>query len=65
MITEINIKISSIDPLGEEINTNEMSLSIPNEDSNVQSRLVINIGECLYVINKKGLIIERLIPSKV
>lgn len=58
------VKLESIDPVGCVLNKNELSIEIHDENSMIQERLFIHIGECLYRIDHKGFIIERLIPKE-
>jgi hypothetical protein len=53
---KFEVKLESIDPTGVVLKSEELSMMIDND------RLFINIGECLYRIDKKGFIIDRVIP---
>jgi hypothetical protein len=62
---EFNVKLASIDPIGNVIKEKELSMMIEtNKNSPTKDRLFIYIGECLYVIDSKGYIIEKLIPHE-
>jgi hypothetical protein len=53
---KFEVKLESIDPTGVVLKSEELSMMIDND------RLFIHIGECLYRIDKKGFIIDRVIP---
>jgi hypothetical protein len=54
---KFEVKLESIDPTGVVLKSEELSMMIDND------RLFIHIGECLYRIDKKGFIIDRVIPK--
>jgi hypothetical protein len=62
---KINVELLSVDPLGCVLQSEKLSMKIENEDSTVKTRLVIIIGECLYNLDNKGLIIDRLVPHEI
>ena len=53
---KFEVKLESIDPTGVVLKSEELSMMIDND------RLFIHIGECLYRIDKKGFIIDRVTP---
>ena len=57
---KINLKIESLDPTATPIKSESLSLEL-NENYN---RLILHIGECLYRVDEKGFIIERLVPHE-
>ena len=60
---KFEIKLESVDPTGLVVKSKKMSMEIiDNPESMVQDRLVIHIGECLYTIDRRGFIIDRIIP---
>ncbi len=58
------VKLESIDPTGVVLKSEELSMMIVDDHESMISndRLFIHIGEYLYRIDKKGFIIERVIP---
>jgi hypothetical protein len=58
----IEVKLESIDPTGVAIETKTIHMPIYDEESMVKRRLILHIGECLYSVDTKGYIIERLVP---
>jgi hypothetical protein len=59
------VKLQSLDPTGVAIKTEELSMEVIDDENCMrQERLIIHIGECLYCVDKKGFIIERLIPHE-
>lgn len=50
------VKLESIDPVGCVINKSELSIEIHDENSMIQERLFLHIGECLYRVDKKDLL---------
>jgi hypothetical protein len=59
------VKLESLDPTGVATKTEELSMEIIDDENCMKhERLLIHIGECLYYVDKKGFIIERLIPHE-
>ena len=59
------VKLETMDPTGIPTQTEELSMEIiDDKECMKQERLLIHIGECLYWIDKKGFIIERIIPHE-
>lgn len=60
------VKLESMDPTGIPTQTEILSMEIiDDEECMKKERLFIHIGECLYWIDKKGFIIERVIPHEI
>jgi len=55
----LEVKIESLLPTGVACKTAKTSLKIESKD-----RLVLHLGECLYRIDNKGNIIERMVPHE-
>jgi len=54
-----------IDPLGTIIKGESFSMNVVNDENCMRrERLILYIGECIYRIDNKGFIIERLIPHE-
>lgn len=64
---KIEIKLENCDPTGYAIQTVKTSMELygnqNDEESMIKNRLFIHIGECIYQIDEKGFIIERIIPK--
>lgn len=59
------VKLQTLDPTGIAIRTEELSMEVIDDENCMRhERLLIHIGECLYYVDKKGFIIERLIPNE-
>jgi hypothetical protein len=59
------VKLETIDPTGVPTQTEVLSMEvIDDKECMRQERLLIHIGECLYWIDKKGFIIDRIIPHE-
>jgi hypothetical protein len=59
------VKLESLDPTGIATKTEELSIEVIDDENCMKhERLIIHIGECLYYVDKKGFIIERLIPHE-
>ncbi len=63
---EFEVKLESIDPTGVILKSEELSMMIVDDQESMinNDRLFIHIGECLYRVDKKGFIIERVIPHE-
>jgi hypothetical protein len=61
---KFEVKLESVDPTGVVIHSEELSMLIVDDDNSMinNNRLFIHIGECLYRIDKRGFIIDRVIP---
>jgi hypothetical protein len=57
---EFKVKLKSVDPTGVEVDSKELSMMIHDENSMAYSRLYIEIGDCVYRIDNKGVIIEKI-----
>ena len=62
---KFEVKLESIDPTGVVLKSEELSMMIVDDQESMinNDRLFIHIGECLYRIDKKGFIIDRIIPT--
>ena len=59
------VKLETMDPTGVPTQTEVLSMEvIDDKECMRQERLLIHIGECLYWIDKKGFIIDRIIPHE-
>ena len=60
------VKLESIDPTGIVIKSEELSMIIVDDQESMinNDRLFVHLGECLYRVDKKGFIIERIIPHE-
>ena len=63
---KFEVKLESIDPTGSVIESEELSMMIVDDQESMinNNRLFIHIGECLYRVDKRGFIIDRIIPHK-
>ena len=61
---KFEVKLESIDPTGVVVKSQELSMMIVDDQESMinNDRLFIHIGECLYRIDKRGFIIDRVIP---
>jgi hypothetical protein len=61
---KFEVKLESIDPTGVVVKSQELSMMIVDDEESMinNNRLFIHIGECLYRIDKKGFVIDRVIP---
>jgi hypothetical protein len=61
---KFEVKLESINPTGVVVKSKEVSMMIVDDEESMinNDRLFIHIGECLYRIDKKGFIIDRVIP---
>ena len=61
---KFEVKLESVDPTGVVVKSQELSMMIVDDQESMinNDRLFIHIGECLYRINKRGFIIDRVIP---
>jgi hypothetical protein len=61
----LQIKLESLDPTGVAIKKNEYIIEVLDDKECVRvERLILHVGDCLYRIDNKGFIIERLIPHE-
>jgi hypothetical protein len=61
----LQIKLESLDPVGVTINKNEFTMEVIDDKECMRvERLILHVGDCLYRIDNKGFIIERLIPHE-
>jgi len=61
----LQIKLESLDPVGVAINKNEFTMEVIDDKECMRvERLILHVGDCLYRIDNKGFIIERLIPHE-
>jgi len=61
----IELKLESIDPTGVAIESKTIHIPIYSEEGMVKRRLYLHIGECLYSVDTKGYILERLVPHHI
>ena len=62
---KFKVKLEVVDPTGFVIKHTRTSISIIDDDNSmIHERLLLHIGECMYIIDKNGFIIERLIPKE-
>ena len=61
---KFEVKLESIDPTGSVIESEELTMMIVDDQESMinNNRLFIHIGECLYRVDKRGFIIDRIIP---
>lgn len=61
----IVVKLDALDPVGVSINSNEFTMEvIDDNECSRRERLYLQVGDCVYWIDNKGLIIERIIPHE-
>jgi hypothetical protein len=61
----LEIKLESLDPTGVTIKKNEFTMKVIDDKECMRvERLILHVGDCLYRIDNKGFIIERLIPHE-
>jgi hypothetical protein len=61
----LQIKLESLDPTGVAIKKNEYIMEVLDDKECMRvERLILHVGDCLYRIDNKGFIIERLIPHE-
>jgi hypothetical protein len=61
----LQIKLESLHPTGVTIKENEFNMEVIDDNECMRvERLVLHVGDCLYRIDNKGFIIERLIPHE-
>ena len=56
-----------LDPTGSEIESKMFSMNIEDDlEKNLtySTRLFLHVGECLYIVNRKGDIIQKVIPKQ-
>lgn len=62
---EFQVKLDSVDPTGVTTNSSEFFMDIIDDNECMRvERLFLHVGECIYRIDNKGFIIERLIPHE-
>jgi len=61
---KIEIKLQVVNPLGEPTKSVIQDMDITSIDSRIHERYLLTIGECLYWVNRDGLILERIIPHE-
>ena len=63
---KFEVKLESIDPTGVVVKSQELSMTIVDDEESMinNDRLFIHIGECLYRIDRKGFIIDRIVPHE-
>jgi hypothetical protein len=61
----LEVKLESVDPTGfiEKSKSFELEV-IDDKECPKLDRLFLHVGDCLYRINEKGLILERLVPHE-
>ena len=61
----LQIKLESLDPTGVSIKKDEFTMEVIDDRECMRvERLILHVGDCLYRIDNKGFIIERLIPHE-
>ena len=61
----LQIKLESLDPTGVSTKENEFTMEVIDDKECMRvERLILHVGDCLYRIDNKGYIIERLIPHE-
>jgi hypothetical protein len=61
----IEVKLESVDPTGVATKTSGFNMEIIDDKECMRvERLILYVGDCLYRIDNKGFIIERLIPHE-
>lgn len=60
---KIEVVLENRNPVGDIIKSTQTSLDLYDGDSMIKNRLFIHIGECLYSVDERGFIIERIIPK--
>ena len=61
----LEIKLESVDPVGLTLKKNEFTMEVIDDNECMRvERLILHVGDCLYQIDNKGFIIERLIPHE-
>jgi hypothetical protein len=64
-IKNLQIKLESLDPTGVTTKKNEFNMEVIDDNECMRvERLILHVGDCLYRIDNKGFIIERLIPHE-
>ena len=61
---DIEVKLESLDPTGIPFKTNTLKIQLEPINSRRSERLYLHIGECVYRVDRKGYIIERVIPNE-
>lgn len=61
----IQVKLESIDPTGVVIKVNEFTMEVIDDKESMRvDRLFLHVGDCLYRIDNKGFIIDRVVPHE-
>jgi hypothetical protein len=61
----LQIKLESLDPTGVSTKENEFTMEVIDDKECMKvERLILHVGDCLYRIDNKGFIVERLIPHE-
>lgn len=61
----LEVKLESLDPTGVAIKENEFTMEVIDDKECMRvERLILHVGDCLYQIDNKGFIIQRLIPHE-
>jgi hypothetical protein len=61
----IEVKLESLDPTGVVTKVNEFTMEIIDDRECMRvERLILHVGDCLYRIDGKGFIIDRIIPHE-
>jgi hypothetical protein len=60
-----NIKLVSIDPTGAVLKSEELSMPVIDDPkSTIKERLFLKICDCLYRVDRRGFVMERIIPKE-
>ena len=61
----IEVKLESLDPTGVATKVNEFIMEVIDDKECMRvERLYLHVGDCLYRIDNKGFIIERVVPHE-
>lgn len=61
----LDVKLETLDPTGVATNTKSFTMDIIDDaECKRVERLYLSIGECLYRVDNKGFIIERIVPHE-
>ena len=61
----LEVKLESVDPTGVVEKSKSFELEVIDDKECMKvERLILHVGDCLYRIDNKGLILERLVPHE-
>jgi hypothetical protein len=62
---KIEVKLESLDPTAIITQSESLTMGVIDDSECMRvERLILHVGECLYRIDNKGFIIERLVPHE-